>query len=184
MSENILVLVTDAYTEPHRYYHNLNHIMRMFSYAKENNIPLNKKQKLAIWFHDISYNPLPKKKSDEETSADLAYIMLYKELGRESANVVKQMILDTTTHHTLNDDSKTVVDLDLIDLAFKDRYIINGENIRKEFSHLTDEQFKEGRIKWLESFINRKTIYLSKYCQHLNERAKANLTLDLIELKK
>ena len=185
MSENSLILIADAYSEPHRKYHTLEHLNRMFSYAKENNIPLNKKQKMAIWFHDICYHIPSKQKSNEESSADLAYILTYKEFGKEGALDIKQMILDTEKHLPTIEDSKIVIDLDLIDLAYKDRYVLNGLKLREEYKQLSDEEWKKGRIKWLKTFLGRQTIFVSKYCSHLETDARNNLNYDLnIEINK
>ena len=86
---------------------------------------------------DICYHIPSKQKSNEESSADLAYILTYKEFGKEGALDIKQMILDTEKHLPTIEDSKIVIDLDLIDLAYKDRYVLNGLKLREEYKQLS-----------------------------------------------
>jgi len=40
------------YAEPHRKYHNLAHIFRMFEIAQNREMELTAEQVVAIWFHD------------------------------------------------------------------------------------------------------------------------------------
>ena len=78
----------ERYNEPHRYWHNLDHIKNMINCAKSRNI-LSDDLFLAIVFHDIIYNP--KVNNNEEQSAEL----LCKYIDNEE---IKQAILDTKTH--------------------------------------------------------------------------------------
>ena len=180
--ESILLEIVNAYNQKNRYYHNMNHIGKMFEYARFFNIKLSDVQTYAIWFHDIVY--VPGNKDNEEKSAEVAEKWLSR-LNCMSSNIkiVKQIILDTKLEEPTCIDSGVVIDLDLLDIAYEDRYDKNKELIRKEFSHLNDEEFRLGRLEWLKFMMNRKTIFVSRYLNHsLEQEAKRILTKELVNL--
>ena len=87
-----------AYQEPHRHYHNIEHIAEMLKIAgklsdQATNLPA---IQLAVWFHDAIYDP--KAKDNEERSALLATAEL-QSLGipAETAKEVGDMIRATAT---------------------------------------------------------------------------------------
>ena len=182
----ILELVK-AYNEPHRYYHNWNHISDMFYNAKIYNLNLTDTQQLAILFHDIIYNVKREDNifmstyySNEQLSADIAYNYC-KMYNEEIADNVKQIILDTEKELPTIKESEYVIDLDLLGLAFKDKYDKNGVNIKQEFKHLDSKTFYTNRLKWIMSMLDRDTIFVSEKFNHLNPNAYQILNDDLNE---
>ena len=66
------------------------------------------------------------------------------------------MILATKTHIPIegDEDSKIFLDADLVSLAQPtEEYNRNIRNIRKEYFIYSDDVYREGRIKVLESFL-------------------------------
>ncbi len=177
----ILNYINQKYCEPHRYYHNLNHIARMFEIAKENNITLSNEQQLAIWFHDIEYNINKDGKSNEEKSA--LFVKSLNDIlcdNNMNMNIIQTIIRDTEKEIPTIEESKVVIDLDLWDLGTY-RYWENGELIKKEFlTVMSEEDYISGRIKWIESFLKRDSIFVSDYTtKEHEEKAKENLTNDI-----
>ena len=163
------------YSEPHRKYHNLKHIMRMFEVAREQQMKLLKCQIEAIWLHDIVYNVPSKEKSNEELSALFA-----QHHCNVNGDVVARIIRDTERELPSIPESNAVIDLDLWDLSDKDRFDANNPLIRAEFAHLSEHQWLTGRAAWLRSFLDRKTIFVSEYATDKMEHdARMNLSYDL-----
>src|SRR5690606_23429354 len=91
-------VICGFYDESHRFYHNLNHIdsclklLRKFEHSSltpeetcYNIIPV----QIAIWFHDIIYNP--QESNNEERSADIAkaFISSAKPFLRSTKSLVE-----------------------------------------------------------------------------------------------
>lgn len=145
------------YDEPHRFYHNREHIEEMIANARKRNI-LTDELFLAIVFHDIIYNP--KANDNEELSAELfcKYVQNDK---------VKQAILDTKTHNPTSELSKQLCDLDLGVLWSNYETFIDFEHkIFKEYQWVDYKIYKEKRLEilsdlginpeWLNYVKNRK----------------------------
>ena len=75
------------------------------------------------------------------------------------------------------DDVKRFLDADLRILSTDnlDKLVEFEEGIRKEFSHYNDEVYTEGRIKVLQSFLDRPKIYLSEIGEPWEKQARENL---------
>jgi len=180
---NIINLVRPYYNEPHRFYHNMDHIDFMLERGKN---LLNREQYLAVLFHDIVYDP--KRKDNEEKSASLMYKMLdegydtMKECSGEAVDVIANIILDTRTHKATRPESELVLDLDLLGMGLDyDTFRINGENIRKEFSHLSDVEWKIGRSHFFRELL-KKPIFITKRFSHFEEAARKNIKREMESL--
>ncbi len=174
------------YSEPHRKYHNLTHIARMFDIAHNCDIPLSREQMMAIWYHDYVYD-LPKgEKSNEVQSAEIAFEKC-KELGFGlGAGIVRQMILDTELELPTLTESKVIIDLDLWDLSSVNKFEANDKLLEEEFIPVFGKkQYIFNRINWIESFLARDSIYVSKYANLDMERdARYNLKTKFKELNR
>lgn len=145
----------ERYNEPHRFYHNFEHIEKMINDAKSKNI-LTDDLFLAIVFHDIIYNP--KLNDNEEKSAELFYSYIKND-------EIKQAILETKTHTPTSKLSKQLSDLDLSILWSDYETFIDFENkIFKEYQFFDYETYKEKRLEILFDFgINPEWLSYVKY---------------------
>ena len=178
-------LVT-AHTNPARHYHNLNHIWHLLTLA--NSIEAQAEHlsaiKLAAWFHDYVYDPQAK---DNEIKSAMYAEKTLTELNIDSnlIDLVVQIIISTQEHQPLLDsvDNLLFLDLDLSILgASGDRYWQYAQNIRKEYSWLSDRDYQQGRKRVLTSFLARARIYYTDYFyQRLEHQARNNL-IEEIEL--
>lgn len=178
--DNLLIEVARRYSEPHRKYHTLKHVMEMFTLASERGIELSDEQVLAIWLHDIVYRvPADPKESNEAASANLATKLL-DESGYSLSRIgdVCGIIMDTEKELPTVFDSAVVIDLDLAGLSLN--YWRNRTLIRQEFACYSDEEFRVGRRKWLTGMLGRKSIYVSGLFDDLESEAKKGLKEDLL----
>lgn len=111
-----------AYTEPHRHYHTLDHLIFMIKKAIEWGWELTDELVYAIMYHDFVYDPSAK--DNEEKSAEELYNFMcgLDDGGHADWNMYKEVkpaILSTKDHKPCNELSKTLIDLDLAILAEK-----------------------------------------------------------------
>ncbi|OGV49492.1 MAG: hypothetical protein A2X49_00935 [Lentisphaerae bacterium GWF2_52_8] len=177
--------LTRKYSEPWRRYHNLLHIAKMFSDAAKYGIRLSEKQEWAIWFHDAIY--VPGKKDNELESAAFAAERLHElNWAYPDINEVREIILSSSDHIPRSEESKAVIDLDLLPLADEELYWRNIALIRKEYRSLSECQWIEGRTAWLNKFLARKNVYTTELFINsaMEEIARQNLQKELSEIEK
>ena len=180
-------LVT-AYAEPHRHYHNLEHILCMmdqvliFLLARKD--PELERVELAIWYHDVVYNP---KSSENETrSADVARNSL-GELGlsEDCVSRVCELILMTNDHQAPLEDknAQLFLDGDLGILGTMPEFYLEYSNaIRKEYAWVADREYYQARRKVLLGFLERPTIYHSPGFRDFEAPARANLAAEIAQI--
>ena len=139
------------YSEPHRKYHDLMHIFRIFELARNRGIELSEEQVMAIWFHDAVYNIPALEESNEELSAELAEHELLVERGWGWGRVDEIMAMIRATEQVLQpgvpeltDEEWQVCGLDLYDFGTPN-YWPNRDKIRHEWDRLSDEEWAAGR---------------------------------------
>jgi len=145
----------ERYNEPHRFYHNFQHIEKMVNDAKNQDV-LTDDLFLAIIFHDIIYDP--KANDNEEKSAELFYSYIKND-------EIKQAILETKTHTPTSKLSKQLCDLDLSILWGDYETFIDFENkIFKEYQFVDCKKKKKKRLEILSDFgINPEWLNYLKY---------------------
>lgn len=184
--------VIQAYMEPHRYYHTFEHISKMIINAEHYNLILTDAEmltlRMAILYHDYVYDPTSDTNEADSVDVFMDRIMNGRIDFDKSVISMKDlqaqvmiMILDTKKHKPTFKLSEYLIDLDLWDLAFKDAYKNNAKSIRKEYSMYSQEEYVIGRIEWIQSMLNRDTIYYTSLAQNVgyNDLARKNLQNEL-----
>ncbi len=167
-----------SYSDPKRFYHNQVHLancLHQWGIFRET-MPFASDTRLAIWFHDAIY--IPQNEDNEERSADWAGSVLRPYLTEKNLNRVISLILATKHNGTGTDDAEWILDIDLSILGSNwDVFLSYEEGIRKEFSYLKPEQYREGRKKVLSSLLSRSpNIYSTpNFRSLLEEKAEVNL---------
>jgi len=175
------------YTEQHRAYHNLTHVAHCLEEFEAARRLTSEPEavELAIWYHDIVYDP--RAKDNENRSAELASKAIRGMGLNEDLNArVARLILSTKNHDSSGDqDAPVMVDVDLSILgAGPESFDEYERQIRKEYAWVSDETFAAGRSSVLKSFLNRPTIYSTNLFQQKYEQpARANLKRSLQWLK-
>lgn len=176
-----------GYSQPGRGYHNWVHIAAMlkglqavraeaeFAEAHFDEIAL------AIYFHDVVYDP--RAKDNEEKSA--ALLLLQAPKGNPALSRIEAMIVATQTH-TARDDLSTrlLLDLDLATLgSTPDLYNRYAAAIRFEYAFVPEDQWRVGRAAVLERFLERPVIYQTSYFHtRLEAAARGNLRREIDQL--
>jgi predicted metal-dependent HD superfamily phosphohydrolase len=172
-------LVT-AYCSECRFYHTLAHIQQVLNTIEgmigfAGNLPA---IQFAAWFHDSIYDS--KAQDNEERSAEYAAAVL-SDLGVPVGTVeaVAEMILYTKRHEAPvgDTDSYILLDADLAILgADEGEYRLYAEGIRREYSWLSEGEYRRGRIRVLQKFLRRERIYYTeRMFAELEGRARRNI---------
>lgn len=174
------------YAEPHRAYHNLNHIgqvLDVVGFLDRFVVDL-RAVRLAAWFHDVIYDP--RARDNEARSAAYAGETL-KGLRYSPTAPVEAMILATRTHdHTRADlDTLVLLDADLAILgASPEVYEDYAAAVRKEYFWVPEARFYSGRSEVLERLLARKILFgLPEMRERFEAQARMNMEAELASLR-
>jgi pantetheine-phosphate adenylyltransferase len=172
-------LIVNAYSEPQRYYHTLEHLVELCEKAEMINVHTDPVLMTAIFFHDIVYDPT--KNNNEELSVKL-WEKLANGVRPELKNKVSNYIIATKTHQNSEQDTLLDIFLDL-DLSILgsdsrrfDRY---EEEIRWEYAFVPEEIYAKERARIMSSFVGRNfrndklnELFLDNYKKNLQKYQK------------
>jgi predicted metal-dependent HD superfamily phosphohydrolase len=185
----VFELLVNAYTQSDRYYHNLDHINHLLTILEQFNQGRLRDPMavfLAIWFHDFVYDS---QAIDNEIQSAKAANKLLTNLGASIDLIarVEQLILATQGHQVSPKDFDQCVFLDA-DLAILGvdsvSYQAYAQSIRREYSWVSDLDYKAGRIRVLESFAKRPRLYCTDLLfGELEAIARCNLAQEISFLK-
>ncbi len=186
--DRIFQLLVTAYTQPDRYYHNLNHIYHAIATLNRFSDLANPRAVyLTAWFHDFVYDP---QASDNEIQSARAARYLLADLGESPATIerVSLLILATQGHQIDPDDRDLCIFLDA-DLAILGTapatYQAYQKSIRREYGWVADAEYQAGRIRVLESFLARDRLYYTQLLfNELESIARLNLEGEIAFLSK
>jgi len=169
------------YCQPHRFYHKITHILSLFRYAQALPSPLSPYLSLAIWFHDVIYDP--KAKDNEEKSAELL-----KSFGEEaglgsSLDRPMEWVLATKSHQERTGDweEKALLDLDLGVLGGSEEdYRRYRVGIYQEYAWVGETEYRRQRAKVLQAFLARSQLYHLPLFQGIwDSSARLNLSHEI-----
>jgi predicted metal-dependent HD superfamily phosphohydrolase len=185
--DRIFQLLVAAYTKPERHYHNLQHIHQIltiidrFGDRVQNYISVY----LSAWFHDFVYDP--QVSDNENQSANAAKeLLLNIGISKDLIDRVKQIILATQGHRGDPNDPDLCIFLDA-DLAILGttpvEYLAYARSIRCEYSWVSDAAYQVGRIRVLESFLQRDRLYYTDLLfNELESIARLNIQQEIAAL--
>jgi predicted metal-dependent HD superfamily phosphohydrolase len=177
-----------AYSEPHRFYHTLEHLAEMFKVAgKLADAAIDPAEvQLAIWFHDVVYDS--KATDNEDRSAVLAEELL-RPLGVADGALRHVAAMIRATAHTsagdMNADTAVLLDADLAILSAEEkRYGRYAADVRREYAWVPEAAYRTGRTKVLEGFLARPRIYRTERMHAAaEEAARTNLRAEIERLR-
>jgi predicted metal-dependent HD superfamily phosphohydrolase len=179
----------ERYTEPHRGYHNTDHVRQVVRDARALAVDHDERDRalvtLAALAHDIVYDGKPG--DDERRSAEwvrdqlAATGVLPVDIAR-----VERMVLATLTHEAADGDPLTAVLLDA-DLAILgsdppgyERY---RAAVRAEYAHVDEAAWRVGRTAVLRSLLDRDQLYLTATARdRWTAAARVNMTAEVAAL--
>lgn len=157
VSDTLWEEIETRYSEPHRAYHNLNHLYQMLGEFEKVKAQLEDSEMVlfALYYHDLVYDP-KSKTNEEERLLDL-------EIRKERINLCLDHILATKSHRlgdNSNTDTKYFLVMNLSILGSEEsQYLEYTKNIRKEYSNYSDEDYRKGRIQVLDHFSETIRLY-------------------------
>lgn len=183
--------LAEAYAEPHRGYHNLQHLAEVFTridqlLAADREAAVDRDALLlAAWFHDAVYD---RDGGNERRSADLAEQELaMPDVSPLLVKEVVRLVRLTETHRVTASDlaGQVLCDADLAVLAAdQQRYFEYTHGVRREYAEVSDEDFRRGRARILRDLLAAPTLFNTSFAkQHWENLARANVEHELIELE-
>lgn len=157
------------YGEPHRTYHGVRHPVLLLDELQSArrlrpewfiDIEQDMAIELALWDHDFFYDTQARdneERSAERTVQHAEYLGFPAGVGRRAGELV------LATKHLGNPaelDAQIVVDIDLSPLAapWAD-FAQSSQDIREEYAHVSDLDFRRGRRNFLKGMLERPSIY-------------------------
>lgn len=176
-----------AYADDSRGYHDTRHLVEVLNRLDElaaAGTPYDVAPVvLAAWFHDAVYDG---ERDAEERSATWAEDALPGLIPAEVVEEVARLVRLTETHRPADDDPNgcALSDADLAILAAPaERYASYTAAVRREYAHLDDEVFRDGRAQVLESIAEKEHLFHTAYArEHWEAAARANLERELTQL--
>lgn len=170
------------YREAHRHYHTETHLA--FCLAAYNEIRKHLKNPLevemAIFLHDVIYQP--GELDNEEKSTKYAAELLGKmglpiEVCARICNLILATKHDQDPEKIMDNDTRYMLDIDLRWMGTDpERFEKNTLRIRREFSHLSDQDFDSGRRAFYRMFLDRSSIFCTEYFgKKFEQQARENL---------
>ncbi|MEV6487585.1 metal-dependent phosphohydrolase [Actinoplanes sp. NPDC051633] len=174
------------WTEPQRQYHDVTHLAHVLDVIDRHATLARHpdRVRVAAWLHDAIYDPRALGDANERDSAQFAAGLLAT-LGASDdvAAEVARLVGLTAGHSTGADDpdGELLCDADLAILAGdEDRYAQYTAAIRREYAHVPDDAFKDGRAQVLKALLELPSIYRHQELRDAWEAtARANLEREL-----
>jgi predicted metal-dependent HD superfamily phosphohydrolase len=174
----IYEILRGHYCEPHRRYHDLNHLaacLEQFDLAADQ-IAHPERVELAIWFHDVIN--VPGARDNEPRSANLFLDLAGDDTPGELNDNVVRLIL-ATTHTEVPDaiDERWICDIDLTSFGCPwECYMRDTNNLKAEFPGTEAEYFRRQR-PFLEGLRNRPRIFTTDFFNaRYEQRARENIS--------
>ena len=178
------------WSEPQRHYHTVAHLSAVLDVVDSHAqlAPHPERVRLAAWMHDAVYDPRALGDANERDSAEFAEGLLAT-LGVPGATAaeVARLVGLTAGHATEADDpdGELLCDADLAILASDDQaYASYTAAIRREYAHVPEDAFRDGRAQVLKALLELPSIYrLDPLRAAWEAKARANLSRELEVLR-
>ena len=182
------------YDEPWRHYHTMAHIDAMEGHLRDalaagvtvHDLPA---CQAFIWWHDAIYEPEASPGHNELRSAELCAAEMAAS-GYEPAAIQRAVaMIEATARHTAPEaatapDAPLMLDIDLSILgASPSAYEHYAHAIRREYAHVAEQAYREGRARILQSFLARPALYLTTWARgRWDGSARTNLVWEITVL--
>ena len=184
--EALRLRLADAWREPQRRYHTLQHLAECLAHLE----PVRQlagapaEVELALWFHDAVYDV--RGHDNEARSAAWTRDELLAAGLADAAGRVHDLVM-ATRHAALPEtaDEALLVDIDLAILgASEERFAQYEAQVRAEYAWVDDAVFRSRRRDVLTGFLARPTIYATAHFRALLEAAaRTNLERSIARLE-
>lgn len=178
-SDVVFDRLAEAYGEPGRAYHTIDHVAEGLAHLDEADAPEGDRDVIeaAIWFHDVVYDS--RRRDNEDASAEWAEQTLSGSGVRPEMVARIVQLIRMTDHSASPDDAagQLLCDVDLAVLgrdppAFDDYQ----RRIREEYGWVSDPLYRVGRARVLTEFMDRPRIFHTpRFQERYEAAARANL---------
>ena len=179
--------LADAWREPQRRYHTLQHLAECLAHLE----PVRQlaeapgEVELALWFHDAVYD-VRGHDNEARSAAWAADELRAAGVAGAAATRVRDLVM-STRHAALPEtlDEALLVDIDLAILgAPQERFAQYEAQVRAEYAWVDDAVFRSRRRDVLTGFLARPTIYATAHFRALLEAAaRTNLERSIARLE-
>lgn len=176
------------YNEAQRAYHSLQHIEQLFMQFEQIKHVLNEPHliALALLYHDVIYAPT--RADNELKSGEYAVEALRPYLSAAQCQYIYELIMMTANHKLAecsnaqkNFDAAYLLDMDLSILgASWTEYEQYAQAVRQEYAHVSNIDYRVGRIAVLTELLAQPTLYLTDYYStRLETQARQNIKREI-----
>lgn len=166
--------ILNRWNEPHRFYHNMEHLNDLFRQIKnafddkEYDKLIYEKLLLIALFHDIIYDPLSS--DNEEASAE--FFLHHTEKHCLDIMDIRRAILDTKNHDSDNELSEIFneFDMKIIERDYTS-LLVWEEGIYNEYKSCGNILYKQARIEFLKKMV----------LKYPNNSENLNMLIDFVE---
>jgi len=158
----LLQALLQAYSEPQRHYHTLQHLEECFAHfdalTQLAEHPL--EVELALWFHDSVYD-VHARDNEAQSAAWADNALAEAGLGHDACARIHALIM-ATCHDALpaSNDARLLTDIDLAILGTApDRFAEYERQIRNEYAYVPEALFNSKRSEILQAFLNRERLF-------------------------
>ena len=176
-----------CWSEKHRHYHTLQHLREVLEGFEQVRVDAQRPAEivLALWFHDAIYDL--QRNDNEQRSAQWAKeSLLQAGLPEEAAQRLYDLVMATRHDQPPADpDAQLLVDMDLAILgADRARFDESDAQVRREYAHVPEQAYRQGRRAVLRRFLDRPRLYSTgRFHSTLESRARENLQRALARLE-
>ena len=179
------------YAEPHRRYHDREHVTEVLAAVDElAGLAADPAAvELAAWLHDVVYDPTGGAGTGEEASAVYAVDVLARLSAPALLAARVARLIRLTADHRVDAgdadpaDAAVLCDADLWILgATPDRYRRYAADVRAEYGFLDDAEWRAGRSRLLRSLADRPRLYLTGRAARWEPAARRNIAAELAAL--
>ncbi len=188
--------IATRYHESQRAYHTLSHVQQLFAQFEQIKQHLYEPHiiALALFFHDVIYDPT---RSDNELKSAEYAVEALTHLTAKQCQHAYSLIMMTANHQIIRTDEGSgknkdnakekesdaayLLDMDLSILgASWSEYQQYARGVRQEYAHVSDVDYRVGRIAVLERLLAHPTLYLTDYYHsRLEEQARHNINREI-----
>lgn len=184
--EQVWASLRQHYQEPHRVYHTLGHLAQCLGEldSAKAHIEEFKASEMAIWFHDIIYTY--GSRDNESRSAEYFRDLATAVMPDKFTDRVCEFIIATQHAGAASDLSVAfVVDIDLSGFGLPwEKYQADSDALRQEAGSIDDEQYFEGKLRFLSELQQWPSLFQTEYFRdRLEAVAQTNITRYTAELR-
>jgi len=176
--EPVWEMLQRHYTEPHRFYHSLNHLAQCLGELDLARTAVEELDatEMAIWFHDVIYRYGAK--DNETLSAQAFRDLAGPHMPAGFVDRVSEFIIATQHTGSARDRGEAfMVDTDLSGFGLPwEGYLADSNALRQEAPDVSDEQYYAGKLRFLEGLLGWKNLFQTDcFRNRLEQRARENI---------